>query len=125
MKRLEIQSVLGKLMINVDAAFDIDSRTGGAGAVLSELNGACLVATNRYLPHAVDAGMAEAVKHTLCEKVCCLLNSLGFPRSLFKQIVCKLWRLCKMEVSRQRQRLLDQPQYAEYSPAIHEDEAFQ
>ncbi len=50
----------GMLMINVDAAFDIDSGSGGTGVVLRDHSGACLAASQAFLPHVLDAPTAEA-----------------------------------------------------------------
>ncbi|KAF2943139.1 hypothetical protein DAI22_02g044250 [Oryza sativa Japonica Group] len=51
----------GMLMINVDAAFDIDSGSGGTGVVLRDHLGACVTASQAFLPYVLDAPtMAEA-----------------------------------------------------------------
>jgi ribonuclease HI len=49
----------GKLMINVDAAFDVDSEKGETGVVIRDYTGQCIAASQRFLPHVVDAPMAE------------------------------------------------------------------
>ncbi|EEC80711.1 hypothetical protein OsI_23156 [Oryza sativa Indica Group] len=43
------------LMINVDAAFDIDSGSGGTGVVLRDHLGACAAVSQAFLPHVLDA----------------------------------------------------------------------
>ncbi|EEC81099.1 hypothetical protein OsI_23948 [Oryza sativa Indica Group] len=50
----------GMLMINVDAAFDIDSGSGDTGVVLRDHLGACVAASQAFLPHVLYAPMAEA-----------------------------------------------------------------
>ncbi|KAK1662852.1 hypothetical protein QYE76_051011 [Lolium multiflorum] len=50
----------GKLMINVDAAFDTDSGRGATGVVIRDYTGSFIAAMQTFLPHVVDAPMAEA-----------------------------------------------------------------
>jgi hypothetical protein len=50
----------GKLMINIDAAFDVDSGKGATGVVIRDYTGQCVAASQLFLPHVVDAHMAEA-----------------------------------------------------------------
>jgi ribonuclease HI len=50
----------GKLMINIDAAFDVDSGRGATGVVIRDYTGHCIAASQLFLPHVVDAPMAEA-----------------------------------------------------------------
>jgi ribonuclease HI len=50
----------GKLMINIDAAFDIDSGRGAAGVIIRDYMGHFVAAAQVFLPHVVDAHMAEA-----------------------------------------------------------------
>jgi hypothetical protein len=45
-----------KLMINVDVAFDVDS----ARVIIRDYTGQCIAAAQGFLPHVVDAPMAEA-----------------------------------------------------------------
>jgi hypothetical protein len=47
-------------MINIDATFDIDSKKGAAGVVIRDYTGQCVAAAHVFLPHVVDAHMAEA-----------------------------------------------------------------
>jgi hypothetical protein len=47
-------------MINVDAAFDEDSRKGATGVVIRDSSGSCIAAMQTFLAHVVDAPMAEA-----------------------------------------------------------------
>jgi ribonuclease HI len=50
----------GKLMINIDAACDIDSGRGAAGVIIRDYMGHFVAAAQLFLPHVVDAHMAEA-----------------------------------------------------------------
>ena len=50
----------GMVKINVDVSFDVDSRSGAAGAVIRDEKGNCIAASNKFLSHVVDAEMAEA-----------------------------------------------------------------
>lgn len=50
----------GKLMINVDAGFNVDSGSGSTGVVIRDTSGACIAAAQRYLAHVVDAPMVQA-----------------------------------------------------------------
>jgi ribonuclease HI len=47
-------------MVNVDAAFDEDSGKGATGVVIRDSTGGCIAAMQTFLPHVVDAPMAEA-----------------------------------------------------------------
>jgi ribonuclease HI len=55
----------GKLMINIDAAFDVDSGRGATGVVIRDYTGHCVAASQLFLPHVVDAPKAEA--YAFCE----------------------------------------------------------
>jgi ribonuclease HI len=50
----------GGFMINVDAAFDGESGKGATGVIIRDHTGAFVAALQTYLPHVVDAPMAEA-----------------------------------------------------------------
>lgn len=50
----------GNVMVNVDAAFDEDMGCGGVGTIIRDCAGSMLVAAHSYIPHLVDAPMAEA-----------------------------------------------------------------
>jgi ribonuclease HI len=50
----------GKLMINIDATFDIDNGRGAAGVIIRDYMGHFVAAAQVFLPHVVDAHMAEA-----------------------------------------------------------------
>jgi ribonuclease HI len=50
----------GNLMVNVDAAFDEDSGKEAMGVVIRDSTGGCIAAMQNFLPHVVDAPMAEA-----------------------------------------------------------------
>ena len=47
-------------MINVDAGFNEISGLGSTGAVIRDSTGGFIVASHSYIPHVVDAAMAEA-----------------------------------------------------------------
>jgi hypothetical protein len=47
-------------MINIDAAFDVDSGRGEIGVVIRDYTRQCVAASQLFLPHVVDAPMAEA-----------------------------------------------------------------
>jgi hypothetical protein len=50
----------GKVTVNVDAAFDEDEGCGSVGVVIRDSTGGVLAAAHRFVPHLVDAPMAEA-----------------------------------------------------------------
>jgi hypothetical protein len=50
----------GNLMVNVDATFDEDSGKGATSVVIRDSTGGCIAAMQTFLPHMVDAPMAEA-----------------------------------------------------------------
>jgi ribonuclease HI len=50
----------GKLMINIDGAFDNESGRGAAGIIIRDYMGQFVAAAQVFLPHIVDAHMAEA-----------------------------------------------------------------
>jgi hypothetical protein len=50
----------GNLMVNVDATFDEDSGKGATSVVIRDSTGGCIAAMQTFLPHEVDAPMAEA-----------------------------------------------------------------
>jgi ribonuclease HI len=50
----------GLVMINIDAAFELDSGRGATGVVIRDYTGSCIAALQTFLPHVVDAQMAEA-----------------------------------------------------------------
>ena len=50
----------GKVMVNVDASFDEDVGCGSVGAIIRDSLGRVLVAAHSFIPHVVDAPMAEA-----------------------------------------------------------------
>jgi hypothetical protein len=49
-----------KLMLNVDATFQLESGRGGIRVVVRDYTGQCVAAMNRFLPHMVDALIVEA-----------------------------------------------------------------
>ena len=50
----------GILMINVDAVFNEISESGSTCAVIRDSTGGFIAASHSYIPHIVDAAMAEA-----------------------------------------------------------------
>jgi ribonuclease HI len=50
----------GKVLVNVDAAFDVDSGKGATGVVIRDCTGGCIACLQTFLPHVVDAPMVEA-----------------------------------------------------------------
>jgi len=47
-------------MINVDASYDAAVGVGSTGAVIRDAAGGFIAAAHSYIPHVVDAAMAEA-----------------------------------------------------------------
>ena len=50
----------GKVMVNVDAAFDEDGGRGNVGVIIRDYIGGVLAAGHSFVPHLVDAPTAEA-----------------------------------------------------------------
>ena len=50
----------GKVMVNVDAAFNEDEECGSVGDIIRDCSGGALAATHSFVPHVIDAPMAEA-----------------------------------------------------------------
>ena len=50
----------GKVMVNVDAAFNEENGCGRVGAIISDCSGGALAAAHSFVPHLIDAPMAEA-----------------------------------------------------------------
>jgi len=50
----------GLKMINVDASYDAAKGVGSTGAVIRDAAGGFVAAAHSYIPHVVDAAMAEA-----------------------------------------------------------------
>jgi len=50
----------GKVMVNVDATFDEDVGCGSVGVAIRDSTGGVLAAAHSFVPHLVDAPMAEA-----------------------------------------------------------------
>jgi hypothetical protein len=50
----------GYLMLNIDASYDDDRRCASAGAIIRDGSGGMVAATSTFIPHLVDAPMAEA-----------------------------------------------------------------
>lgn len=73
-------------MINVDASFCSDSGTGSTGAIIRDYTGGFITAAQRYIPHVVDAAMAEA--HALRDGSNSRRN-LEAIGSSFKQTACR------------------------------------
>ena len=48
------------LMVNVDASYDENRGSGSTGVIIRDCSGDMIVAASRYIPHLVDAPMAEA-----------------------------------------------------------------
>ena len=48
------------LMVNVDASYDENRDSGSTGVIIRDCSGDMIVAASRYIPHLVDAPMAEA-----------------------------------------------------------------
>ena len=47
-------------MVNVDASYDENRGSGSTGVIIRDCSGDMIVAASRYIPHLVDAPMAEA-----------------------------------------------------------------
>jgi len=47
-------------MVNLDAAFDEDEGCGSVGVIIRDSTGEVLAAAHNFVPHLVDAPMAEA-----------------------------------------------------------------
>ena len=47
-------------MLNIDASYDDDNGCGSTSAITRDSSGGMIAATNNYIPHLVDAPMAEA-----------------------------------------------------------------
>jgi hypothetical protein len=50
----------GKVMVNVDAAFNEDGECGSVGAIIRDCLGGALAAAHSFVPHLIDAPMVEA-----------------------------------------------------------------
>ena len=50
----------GFQMINVDTSYDATKGAGSTGAVIRDATGSFIAAAHSYIPHVVDAAMAEA-----------------------------------------------------------------
>ena len=50
----------GKLMVNVDAAFNEDGGCGSVGTIIRDSTGGVLAASHSFVSHLVGAPMAEA-----------------------------------------------------------------
>ena len=50
----------GRVMVNVDAAFDEDGGRGSMGSIIRDSNESFIAAAHSYVPHLIDAPMAEA-----------------------------------------------------------------
>jgi len=50
----------GRVMVNVDVAFDEDGGRGSVGSVIRDSNGSFIAAAHSYVTHLIDAPMAEA-----------------------------------------------------------------
>ena len=55
-----IDAVEGKLMVNVDATFDTDTGSESTGVIIRDEKGQWIAAAHSFLPHVIDAPMAEA-----------------------------------------------------------------
>ena len=51
----------GRIAINVDATFSMESGTGATGVIIRDHTGSCIAAANRFLDHVGDVPMAEAL----------------------------------------------------------------
>ena len=49
----------GQLLVNTNASFDEYSHSGSTGVVIRDNHGGVIAASNKFLPHVVDAHMAE------------------------------------------------------------------
>ena len=47
-------------MVNVDAAFDFGTGSGSTGVIIRDEKGQWIAAAHSFLPHVIDAPMAEA-----------------------------------------------------------------
>jgi hypothetical protein len=50
----------GKVMVNVDAAFNEENGCGSVGAIIRDCPGGALAAAHSFVPHLIDTLMAEA-----------------------------------------------------------------
>jgi len=50
----------GKVMVNVDAGYDENGGCGSVGSIIRDCSGGMLIAAHSFVPHLVDAPMAEA-----------------------------------------------------------------
>jgi len=50
----------GKVIVNVDAGFDENGGCGSADSIIRDCSGSVLAAAHSFVPHLVDAPMAEA-----------------------------------------------------------------
>jgi ribonuclease HI len=72
---------VGKVMVNVDAAFDEDEGCGSVGIVVRDSTGGVLTAAHNFVPHLVDAPMVEA--YALKEGLM-LAQHIGCNRLIFQ-----------------------------------------
>jgi hypothetical protein len=79
----------GKVKLNVDASFDESRGCGSVGTIIRNSMGAAIAASHRYVPHLVDAPMAEAyaLKEGLILRN--LLDAIGLSSNRIA------WRLSK------------------------------
>jgi hypothetical protein len=50
----------GKVMVNVDAAFNEDVVCGSVGAIIRDCSRGALATAHSFVPHLIDAPMVEA-----------------------------------------------------------------
>ena len=67
----------GKVKVNVDASFDESRGCRSVGTIIRNSMGAAIAASHSYVPHLVDAPMAEA--YALKEGLM-LVQFIGFNR---------------------------------------------
>jgi hypothetical protein len=71
----------GKVTVNVDAAFDEDEGCGSVGVVIRDSTGGVLAAAHSFVPHLIDAPMAEA--YALKEGLM-LAQHIGYNRLIIR-----------------------------------------
>jgi hypothetical protein len=98
----------GKVIVNVDTTFNEEEGCGSVGAIIRDFSGGALAAAHSFVPHFIDAPMAEvyALKEGLmlaqhigcnrlivqsdCMKVVQTMNNRGFSSQRLRQLHCMM-----------------------------------
>jgi ribonuclease HI len=93
-------------MVNVDAAFNEDEGCGSVGAIIRDCSEGALAAAHSFVPHLIDAPMAEAyalkeglmlaqhigcnrlIVQSDCMEVVQTMNNGGFSSRRLRQLHC-------------------------------------